>query len=124
LSQTTDYSFNMITVDGDSSTNDMVLCMANGQANHHSLDENHPEWQKFVYAINYVARYLAQSIAKDGEGATKLVTAKVKGAKDIHEARKMAKSIVSSNLVKTAIHGEDANFGRIVTAMEIGRAHV
>lgn len=117
LSQTTDHSFNMITVDGDSSTNDMVLCMANGQANHHSLDENHPEWQKFVYAINYVARYLAQSIAKDGEGATKLVTAKVKGAIDIHEARKMAKSIVSSNLVKTAIHGEDANFGRIVTAM-------
>ena len=95
----------------------MVLCMANGQVNHHSLDENHPEWQKFVYAINYVARYLAQSIAKDGEGATKLVTAKVKGAIDIHEARKIAKSIVSSNLVKTAIHGEDANFGRIVTAM-------
>ncbi|WP_145372877.1 bifunctional glutamate N-acetyltransferase/amino-acid acetyltransferase ArgJ [Staphylococcus cohnii] len=117
LRQTTDHSFNMITVDGDTSTNDMVLCMANGQVNHHSLDENHPEWQKFVYAINYVARYLAQSIAKDGEGATKLVTAKVKGAIDIHEARKIAKSIVSSNLVKTAIHGEDANFGRIVTAM-------
>lgn len=117
LRQTTDHSFNMITVDGDTSTNDMVLCMANSQVNHHSLDENHPEWQKFVYAINYVARYLAQSIAKDGEGATKLVTAKVKGAIDIHEARKIAKSIVSSNLVKTAIHGEDANFGRIVTAM-------
>ncbi|MFK4181577.1 bifunctional glutamate N-acetyltransferase/amino-acid acetyltransferase ArgJ [Staphylococcus cohnii] len=117
LRQTTDHSFNMITVDGDTSTNDMVLCMANGQVNHHSLDENHPEWQKFVYAINYVARYLAQSITKDGEGATKLVTAKVKGAIDIHEARKIAKSIVSSNLVKTAIHGEDANFGRIVTAM-------
>lgn len=117
LRQTTDHSFNMITVDGDTSTNDMVLCMANGQVNHHSLDENHPEWQKFVYVINYVARYLAQSIAKDGEGATKLVTAKVKGAIDIHEARKIAKSIVSSNLVKTAIHGEDANFGRIVTAM-------
>ncbi|WP_459469682.1 bifunctional glutamate N-acetyltransferase/amino-acid acetyltransferase ArgJ [Staphylococcus cohnii] len=117
LRQTTDHSFNMITVDGDTSTNDMVLCMANGQVNHHSLDENHPEWQKFVYAINYVARYLAQSIAKDGEGATKLVTAKVKGAIDIHEARKIAKSIVSSNLVKTAIHGEDANFGRIVAAM-------
>ena len=67
---------------------------------------------------------MAQSIAKDGEGATKLVTAKVKGAIDIHEARKMAKSIVSSNLVKTAIHGEDANFGRIVTAMGYASKHI
>src|SRR5699024_9750084 len=75
LKQATDQSFNMITVDGDTSTNDMVLCMANGQVDHQSLDENHPEWHKFIYAFNFVSQYLAKSIAKDGEGATKLVTA-------------------------------------------------
>lgn len=117
LKQTIDNSFNMITVDGDSSTNDMVLGLANGQANHNKLDTLHPDWEKFEYALNFVSQYLAKSIAKDGEGATKLVTAKVKGANDVAEARKIAKSIVSSSLVKTAIHGEDANFGRIVTAM-------
>ncbi|NWK83433.1 bifunctional glutamate N-acetyltransferase/amino-acid acetyltransferase ArgJ [Staphylococcus sp. GSSP0090] len=117
LKQSIDQSFNMITVDGDSSTNDMVLCMANGQAQHNKIDALHPEWHKFVYALNFVCHYLAKNIAKDGEGATKLVTAKVKGAYNVVEARKIAKSIVSSNLVKTAIHGEDANFGRIVTAI-------
>ena len=117
LKQSIDQSFNMITVDGDSSTNDMVLCMANGQAQHTQIDALHPEWHKFVYALNFVCHYLAKSIANDGEGATKLVTVKVKGAHDVVEARKIAKSIVSSNLVKTAIHGEDANFGRIVTAI-------
>lgn len=117
LKQATDQSFNMITVDGDTSTNDMVLCMANGQANNNKIDDLHPEWHKFVYAFNFVSQYLAKSIAKDGEGATKLVTAKVTGAPNVKEAKKIAKSIVSSNLVKTAIHGEDSNFGRIVTAI-------
>lgn len=124
LKQATDQSFNMITVDGDTSTNDMVLCMANGQVDHQSLDENHPEWHKFIYAFNFVSQYLAKSIAKDGEGATKLVTAKVIGAYHDKEAKKIAKSIVSSNLVKTAIHGEDANFGRIVTAIGYASKHV
>ena len=117
LKQSIDQSFNMITVDGDSSTNDMVLCMANGQANHAPLTTEHPDWQEFQEAMHYVCQYLAKEIAKDGEGATKLVTAKVTGAVDDIDARKIAKSIVSSNLVKTAIHGEDANFGRIVAAM-------
>lgn len=117
LKQTTDQSFNMITVDGDTSTNDMVICMANGLAHNSEINALHPEWHKFVYAFNFVSQYLAKLIAKDGEGATKLVTAKVTGAPNVDEARKIAKSIVSSNLVKTAIHGEDANFGRIVTAI-------
>ena len=117
LKMTIDDSFNMITVDGDTSTNDMVLCMANGQANHAPLTTEHPDWQEFQEAMHYVCQYLAKEIAKDGEGATKLVTAKVTGAVDDIDARKIAKSIVSSNLVKTAIHGEDANFGRIVAAM-------
>lgn len=117
LKSAIDSSFNMITVDGDCSTNDMVLFMANGQVNHNELDEKHPNWQAFVAAVKYVCNTLAKSIAKDGEGATKLVTSKVTGAENIEEARKIAKSIVSSNLVKTAIHGEDANFGRIVAAI-------
>lgn len=117
LKSAIDASFNMITVDGDCSTNDMVLFMANGQVNHNTLDEMHPDWKKFVSAVKYVCRSLAKSIAKDGEGATKLVSSKVTGATNIDEARKIAKSIVSSNLVKTAIHGEDANFGRIVAAI-------
>ncbi|MDU9418507.1 bifunctional ornithine acetyltransferase/N-acetylglutamate synthase [Staphylococcus lloydii] len=117
LKSAIDASFNMITVDGDCSTNDMVLFMANGQVNHNELDDKHPNWQAFVAAVQYVCSTLAKSIAKDGEGATKLVTSKVTGAENIDEARKIAKSIVSSNLVKTAIHGEDANFGRIVAAI-------
>ncbi|MBF7016139.1 bifunctional ornithine acetyltransferase/N-acetylglutamate synthase [Staphylococcus durrellii] len=117
LKSAIDSSFNMITVDGDCSTNDMVLFMANGQVNHSDLDEKHPNWQAFVAAVKYVCSTLAKAIAKDGEGATKLVTSKVLGATSIDEARKIAKSIVSSNLVKTAIHGEDANFGRIVAAI-------
>lgn len=117
LKSAIDVSFNMITVDGDCSTNDMVLFMANGQVNHNELDDKHPNWQAFVAAVQYVCSTLAKSIAKDGEGATKLVTSKVTGAENIDEARKIAKSIVSSNLVKTAIHGEDANFGRIVAAI-------
>ncbi|MCG7339112.1 bifunctional glutamate N-acetyltransferase/amino-acid acetyltransferase ArgJ [Staphylococcus sp. ACRSN] len=117
LKQSVDQSFNMITVDGDTSTNDMVLFMANGQAKNNALTPAHSEWHKFNYALNFVTQYLAKAIAKDGEGATKLVTAKVKGAVDSEEARMIAKSIVSSNLVKSAIHGEDANFGRIITAI-------
>ncbi|RIL27470.1 bifunctional glutamate N-acetyltransferase/amino-acid acetyltransferase ArgJ [Staphylococcus gallinarum] len=117
LKQSVDQSFNMITVDGDTSTNDMVLFMANGQAENNTLTPTHPDWHKFNYALNFVTQYLAKAIAKDGEGATKLVTAKVNGAADTDEARKIAKSIVSSNLVKSAIHGEDANFGRIITAI-------
>ncbi|MBF7020154.1 bifunctional ornithine acetyltransferase/N-acetylglutamate synthase [Staphylococcus sp. 18_1_E_LY] len=117
LKSAIDASFNMITVDGDCSTNDMVLFMANGQVNHNELDDKHPNWEAFVAAVQYVCSTLAKSIAKDGEGATKLVTSKVTGAENIDEARKIAKSIVSSNLVKTAIHGEDANFGRIVAAI-------
>ena len=117
LKSAIDASFNMITVDGDCRTNDMVLFMANGQVNHNELDDKHPNWQAFVAAVQYVCSTLAKSIAKDGEGATKLVTSKVTGAENIDEARKIAKSIVSSNLVKTAIHGEDANFGRIVAAI-------
>lgn len=117
LKSSTDHTFNMITVDGDTSTNDMVLVMANHQVEHQILSQDHPQWETFVDAFNFVCTFLAKAIARDGEGATKLISVNVSGAKSISDARKIGKTIVSSNLVKSAIFGEDANFGRIITAI-------
>ncbi|ADU32431.1 bifunctional ornithine acetyltransferase/N-acetylglutamate synthase [Evansella cellulosilytica] len=117
LKQVTNKTYNMITVDGDSSTNDMVLVMANGKANNAPLNENHPEWEKFLDALEQVSQILAKKIARDGEGATKLVEVEVKGAQSEEAARKISKTIISSNLVKTAIYGADPNWGRIVCAI-------
>ncbi|HDF6760635.1 TPA: bifunctional glutamate N-acetyltransferase/amino-acid acetyltransferase ArgJ [Staphylococcus aureus] len=117
LKSSTDHTFNMITVDGDTSTNDMVLVMANQQVEHQILNQDHPQWETFVDAFNFVCTFLAKAIARDGEGATKLISVNVSGAKSISDARKIGKTIVSSNLVKSAIFGEDANFGRIITAI-------
>ncbi|HCY0523279.1 TPA: bifunctional glutamate N-acetyltransferase/amino-acid acetyltransferase ArgJ [Staphylococcus aureus] len=117
LKSSTDHTFNMITVDGDTSTNDMVLVMANQQVEHQILNQDHPQWEIFVDAFNFVCTFLAKAIARDGEGATKLISVNVSGAKSISDARKIGKTIVSSNLVKSAIFGEDANFGRIITAI-------
>ncbi|PIC67029.1 bifunctional ornithine acetyltransferase/N-acetylglutamate synthase [Sporosarcina sp. P21c] len=117
LKEITDVTFNSITVDGDTSTNDMVLVMANGLAGNHSLTPDHPEWQSFVDALHAVSRDLAKMIAKDGEGATKLIEAKVTGAVSDEQARQIAKSVVGSPLVKTAVFGCDANWGRIIAAV-------
>ncbi len=117
LKSSTDHTFNMITVDGDTSTNDMVLVMANQQVEHQILNQDHPQWETFVDAFNFDCTFLAKAIARDGEGATKLISVNVSGAKSISDARKIGKTIVSSNLVKSAIFGEDANFGRIITAI-------
>lgn len=117
LRNVTDQTFNMITVDGDTSTNDMVLVMANGLAGTTSLDERHPEWSVFYQAFIYVAEHLAKLIAKDGEGATKLVTVSVEAATSKEMATAIAKKIIGSNLVKTAIFGADGNWGRIVMAI-------
>ncbi|PID04899.1 MULTISPECIES: bifunctional glutamate N-acetyltransferase/amino-acid acetyltransferase ArgJ [unclassified Sporosarcina] len=117
LKEITDVTFNSITVDGDTSTNDMVLVMANGLAGNHSLTPDHPEWQSFVDALHAVSRDLAKMIAKDGEGATKLIEAKVTGAVSDEQARQIAKSVVGSPLVKTAVFGCDANWGRIIAAI-------
>ncbi|WP_412521347.1 bifunctional glutamate N-acetyltransferase/amino-acid acetyltransferase ArgJ [Staphylococcus simulans] len=110
-------TFNMITVDGDTSTNDMVLVYANGLAENEALSPQHAEWAKFKAAFFKVAQYLAMSIAKDGEGATKLVRVKVNGAPSKHIAGQTAKGIISSNLVKTALFGEDPNIGRLASAI-------
>lgn len=117
LSAITDKTFNSITVDGDTSTNDMVLVMANGLAENDTLTPAHPEWQTFLNALEMVSQDLAKLIAKDGEGATKLIEVFVKGATSDEEARKIAKTVVGSPLVKTAVFGCDANWGRIIAAV-------
>ncbi|WP_442865192.1 bifunctional glutamate N-acetyltransferase/amino-acid acetyltransferase ArgJ [Alkalihalobacillus sp. CinArs1] len=117
LNDITNRTYNMITVDGETSTNDMVLLMANGKAANVPLNKNHSDWSTFVAALEYVSQQLAKMIAKDGEGATKLVEVHVSGAETKEGAKAIAKSIVGSNLVKTAIHGADANWGRIVCAI-------
>ncbi|MBA4495351.1 bifunctional glutamate N-acetyltransferase/amino-acid acetyltransferase ArgJ [Paenactinomyces guangxiensis] len=120
LWQTTDETFNMITVDGDCSTNDMVVAMASGLAGNHPLHPQHPDWKKFQSAFSYVCQELAKKIARDGEGATRLIEVKVDGASSVEMARKIAKSIVGSSLVKSAVFGADANWGRILCAAGYG----
>lgn len=110
-------SFNRITVDGDMSTNDMAIILANGEARNKPIKDNTEEYQLFVAALEYVMIKLAKMIARDGEGATKLVEILVTGAKSEDEAAQAAKSVANSNLVKTAIHGADANWGRILAAV-------
>ncbi len=110
-------SFNRITVDGDMSTNDMVLILANGEARNKPFKDHTEEYQLFVAALEYVLIKLAKMIARDGEGATKLVEILVTGANSEEEAVQAAKAVANSNLVKTAIHGSDANWGRILAAV-------
>ncbi|MGG5252186.1 bifunctional ornithine acetyltransferase/N-acetylglutamate synthase [Neobacillus sp. SM06] len=117
LKETTNQTFNMITVDGDTSTNDMVLVMANGLAGNEKLTQDHPDWPLFMDGFKLVCEALAKKIARDGEGATKLIEVQVKGAASIEDARALGKAIISSNLVKTAIYGTDPNWGRIVCAI-------
>jgi glutamate N-acetyltransferase/amino-acid N-acetyltransferase len=117
LKQITNTTFNQITVDGDTSTNDMVLVMANGESGTNSLTPEHADWDHFIHLLAKCCESLAKQIAKDGEGATKLIEVEVNGAINDDEARMAAKQIVGSNLVKTAIYGEDANWGRIIGAI-------
>ncbi|WP_407390820.1 bifunctional glutamate N-acetyltransferase/amino-acid acetyltransferase ArgJ [Carnobacterium jeotgali] len=117
LKATTNQTFNMITVDGDSSTNDMVLALANGTQGNSLLTKSHPQWTEFLAGFQYVCQVLAKSIARDGEGATKLIEVEVLGAQTVEAARAVAKSVISSNLVKTAMYGSDANWGRIISAI-------
>lgn len=117
LRKATDETFNMITVDGDTSTNDMVILMANGAAGNQMITDEHPQAALFYEALCMVMKDLAQKIARDGEGATKLIEVEVKEAPSMDVARKVAKTVIGSNLVKTAIYGADANWGRIICAV-------
>ena len=117
LKRVTDETYNMITIDGDTSTNDMVLILANGLAGNNPLHEGHPEWEKFEQALLYVSRRLSQMIARDGEGATKLIQVHVHGAATKETARAVARTVIGSNLVKSAMFGEDGNWARIIAAV-------
>jgi glutamate N-acetyltransferase/amino-acid N-acetyltransferase len=117
LSRATDRTFNRITVDGDTSPSDMALLMANGAAGNEPLTLDSPDYPIFAEAVERVARTLAREIARDGEGATRLVEVAVEGAASEESAAALAKSVVGSNLVKAAVFGEDANWGRVLTAM-------
>ncbi len=112
-----DRSFNQVTVDGDSSTNDTFLVLANGAAGNQPVRPGTPQAERLEAAIVAVARELARSIARDGEGATRLITVRVTGAVDSVQARLAARAVASSSLVKTAVHGGDPNWGRIVCAL-------
>lgn len=112
-----DRSFNRISVDGDMSTNDMAVLLANGESGAPTLEEGTKEFALFAQALEHVLVRLAKMIARDGEGATKLVEIAVKGAKTESEALQCARAVANSNLVKTAINGEDANWGRIMAAV-------
>ena len=124
LSDITNMTFNAITVDGDTSTNDTVVVMANGLAGNVALTPDHPDWQNFYFTLKTVAEDLAKMIAKDGEGATKLIEVEVEGALSDEEGRKIAKTVVGSPLVKTAVFGCDANWGRIIAAVGYSGATV
>jgi len=117
LNRANNLSFNRITVDGDMSTNDMVLLLANGAARNAQLRRNTEEFELFTSALSYVLIKLAKLVARDGEGATKLIEVLVTGAASEEEAATAARSVANSNLVKTAIHGADANWGRILAAV-------
>jgi glutamate N-acetyltransferase / amino-acid N-acetyltransferase len=110
-------SFNCISVDGDMSTNDMLLVLANGSAKNKEIQQDTPEFRQFLSALEYVLVKLAKMIVRDGEGATKFVEIIVQGARSEDEAAQAARSVANSNLVKTAIHGADANWGRILAAV-------
>ncbi|GHP14617.1 arginine biosynthesis bifunctional protein ArgJ [Lentilactobacillus fungorum] len=124
LRTTVDETFNQITVDGDTSTNDMVMVMANGLAGNESLNETNEDYPTFVTAFKQVLTKLAQEIAGDGEGASKLVEVNVTGAYNHTEGQQVAKAVVGSNLVKAMIFGADANWGRVMQAIGQTTAHV
>jgi glutamate N-acetyltransferase / amino-acid N-acetyltransferase len=113
LAEAVDASFNMVTVDGDTSTNDMVLFLANGES---GITLSGEQWASFKEMVITVCQKLAQDIARDGEGASKFLEVRVKGMQSLEDARKIAKSVCGSSLVKTALFGEDANWGRILAA--------
>ena len=110
-------TFNMVSVDGDTSTNDMVSVMASGLAENQTITEKNHDYELFTKALTEVCAVLSRKIAKDGEGATRLLECAVTGAKTKEDAVKLSKSVACSNLTKTAIAGHDANWGRIICAM-------
>ena len=117
LSSDVNDSFNMVSIDGDTSTNDMVTVLANGMAGNPEITTEGEDYDKFCKALSAVTQYLCRCIAKDGEGATKLIECAVTGGFDKENASKLAKSVICSPLVKSAMFGSDANWGRVLCAL-------
>jgi glutamate N-acetyltransferase/amino-acid N-acetyltransferase len=124
LREAVDNSFNSLIIDNDMSTNDMVLILSNGRLNNKPLTSSSRFYKKFLGALNEVTHTLAQMIASDAEGATKLIEVQVKGALTISDAEKAARAVASSLLVKTALYGESPNWGRIVAALGYSGAKI
>ncbi len=117
-------TFNMVSVDGDTSTNDMVVVLANGLAENSYIDSENEDFAVFMKALNTVTVGLCRMIAGDGEGATKLIECSVSGAKDVPTAKTVAKSVICSSLLKAAMFGADANWGRVLCAIGYSGADV
>lgn len=124
LSEDVKSSFNMVSVDGDQSTNDTCCILSNGLAGNALVDSKNADFKKFAIALNYCTVKLSKMIAKDGEGATKLIECKVEGAKSVKGARSVAKSVIKSSLFKAAMFGADANWGRVLCAIGYSGADV
>lgn len=117
-------TFNMVSIDGDTSTNDMVTVLANGMAGNSEILKDDQDFKTFMKALNTVTVGLCRMIAGDGEGATKLLECSVSGAKDLTNAKKVAKSVICSSLLKSAMFGADANWGRVLCAIGYSGADV
>jgi len=115
-------TFNRVTVDGDTSTNDTCLILANGMAGNQLIEWKDEDYETFKNALDYVCRYLSRAIAGDGEGASKLITCKMNGARSEESAERLSKAVVGSSLVKAAMFGADANWGRVLCAMGYSKA--
>ncbi|MBV9578575.1 MAG: bifunctional ornithine acetyltransferase/N-acetylglutamate synthase, partial [Chloroflexi bacterium] len=124
LKRVVDRTFNMITVDGDTSTNDSCFLLANGLSGAPQLTAQSADAERFVAALEVVCTDLARKMAADGEGAGKLIQVDVTGAASEADARKVARAVVGSNLLKAAVHGEDPNWGRVFMAVGNSGAHV
>jgi glutamate N-acetyltransferase/amino-acid N-acetyltransferase len=116
LKEAVDTSFNMLSIDGDDSTNDMVLIMANGKSRGEPVVTGSKQAEIFQEALNKACIYLVKELARDGEGATRLIEVNVSGAASLEDARIAARTIVGSSLVKAAVHGSDPNWGRVIAA--------
>jgi glutamate N-acetyltransferase/amino-acid N-acetyltransferase len=124
LHEAVDNSFNQMTVDGDTSTNDTLLLLANGAAGNPALDDHDIDARRFKDALTWVAAELAKAVARDGEGATKFIEMRVEGAVSDEDGRRAAKAVVASSLVKTAVYGADPNWGRVLCALGYSGAEV
>lgn len=124
LQRVADISFNMLSIDGDTSTNDSVFLLANGSSGGKLIVEGSPQAEEFQQALNHVCKELAKKIVFDAEGATRLIEVVVEGAEKERDACAVAKTIVSSNLVKAAVHGCDPNWGRIICAVGRSKAKI